>query len=66
MVGELIEHALGCGFDAILVSTFDRHEAACNLYRKLGFKEFARKPAMAFGQQMHQIDFEKTLSDHAL
>jgi GNAT superfamily N-acetyltransferase len=65
MIGELIEHSMDQGFEMILVSTFDRHDAACCLYKKLGFREQAREPAIAFGQKMRQIDFEKTLSNHS-
>ncbi|SFB82593.1 GNAT family N-acetyltransferase [Tropicimonas isoalkanivorans] len=64
MIEDLIGHAKTHDFEKILVSTFDRHEAACRLYRKLGFREMAKEPATAFGQLMFQIDFEKTLPDH--
>jgi len=65
MIEELIAHAKGQGFERIRVSTYDRHEAACRLYRALGFRERAREPAIAVGQQMRQIEFEKTLSDYS-
>jgi GNAT superfamily N-acetyltransferase len=65
MIGLLVEHAREQGFERILVSTFDRHEAACRLYRVLGFRAQTREPAIAFGQQMRQTDFEKVLSDHS-
>ncbi|RYH00820.1 GNAT family N-acetyltransferase [Salipiger sp. IMCC34102] len=65
MIEEVIAHAEAQGFERIRVSTYDRHEAACRLYRNLGFREQARKPALAFGQQMHQIEFEKTLPDYS-
>lgn len=65
MIAEVIAHAQTWGFDIIRVSTFDRHVAACRLYRALGFQVQKREPTIAFGQRMRQIDFEKVLTDHS-
>jgi len=65
MIEDVIAHGQERGFDAIRVSTFDRHAAACRLYRSLGFQEQNNEPALAFGQRMRQIDFEKLLPDHS-
>lgn len=65
MIEELIAHAKGQGFERVRVSTYDRHEAACRVYGELGFREQEREPTIAFGQQMHQIEFEKNLSDYS-
>lgn len=61
MIETVIAHAQAQGIGTIRVSTFDRHRAACGLYRAMGFDERARTPVAAFGQTRHQIDFEKTL-----
>lgn len=65
MIERVIAHAQIQGFDTIRASTYDRHVAACRLYRTLGFREKIREPALAFGQQMRQIDFERSLFYHS-
>ena len=65
LLEEIIDRARALGFEKVCVSTFDRHEAACGLYRTAGFREQIRAPAMSFGQEMRQIDFEKLLPDHS-
>jgi GNAT superfamily N-acetyltransferase len=62
MIERLIEHARTKDCNSVRVSTYDRHEAACHLYRRLGFRERKRAPEFKFGQWMRQIDFEKSLS----
>lgn len=61
MLDQIIQHAKLQGFDKIRVSTFDRHEVACRLYRQAGFQQVIGEPTLVFGQLLRQIDFEKKL-----
>jgi GNAT superfamily N-acetyltransferase len=62
MIESLIAHAAAHKFRSICVSTYDRHAAACRLYRALGFQQQKNEASFAFGQRMRQIDFVKSLS----
>lgn len=62
MLDRIRDHACRHAFNSIRVSTFDRHEAACRLYRIAGFRGIERDSAVAFGQNMRQIDFELDLT----
>ena len=62
LLDQVLNHACRHGFKHIRVSTFDRHEAACHLYRIAGFRGIERDSAVAFGQNMRQIDFELDLT----
>lgn len=62
LLQHVIAQASKNGFELIRVSTFDRHPEACRLYESFGFVGVATTPSNAFGQIMHQLDFELTLS----
>ena len=62
MLDAMIAHAAANGLERIRVSTFDRHLAACRLYRAAGFTQRVGKPSVAFGQELRQVDFEKDLA----
>lgn len=57
MIEMLKDHALKYGLDTLLVSTFDRHVAACILYAGAGFAAHTHQTRAHFGQNMAQIDF---------
>ena len=65
MLDRVLDHARRHGFASLRVSTFDRHEAACRLYRAAGFREAVGEPSIAFGQRMRQIDFEMRMADRS-
>lgn len=60
---ELLERCLQAaaplGFEAIRVSTFSVHEAACALYRKSGFEQERRSDCHMFGRDLVQLDFAR-------
>ena len=53
--------ARAAGFDAIHVSTYDRHVAACRLYAAAGFDETGQFPTRAHGQNMVERHFSRPL-----
>lgn len=65
MLRRLLFRARSNGVEMIRVSTFDRHQRACRLYRSLGFRVVADAPVDAFGQRMRQLDFEFDLANRA-
>lgn len=62
LLDSVISHAAEKGFETVLVSTFERHEAACQLYVKCGFNGIARPETEVFGQKLTQIDFALALA----
>jgi GNAT superfamily N-acetyltransferase len=62
MLAHATAEAQVLGFTALLVSTFDRHAAACALYHAAGFREIRQAPVRAFGHDLLQRDFRLDLA----
>ena len=60
LLNATLDHARRCGIGAIRVSTFESHPEACALYRSVGFHQSGRAPVHAFGQDLIQLDFERS------
>lgn len=65
MLESVLESGRAAGFSRIRVSTFDRHEAACGLYRSFGFHLSSDQPAEVFGRKMRRLDFQLDLPAEA-
>ena len=63
MLRSVLDDAKASGLRRVRVSTYDRHEAACRLYRSLGFRMESEADVRAFGLQMRQLDFEIEFAD---
>lgn len=61
MVQHLLQHAREAGFRQVVVSTFERHRAACALYRSRGFRLERAEAVAAFGHHLVKLDFRLEL-----
>ncbi|WP_371228796.1 GNAT family N-acetyltransferase [Roseovarius sp. 2305UL8-3] len=65
----LLSNAMGfardAGYQAMQVSTYSRHAAACALYQRVGFVLTDSKPARAFGHDMIEQSWQIALSEGA-
>jgi GNAT superfamily N-acetyltransferase len=65
MLKHAITQARSIGMATLVVSTFDRHAAACAIYRRAGFRETGRAEVQAFGHDLLKLDFRLDLDDAA-
>jgi GNAT superfamily N-acetyltransferase len=65
LLRRVVGHARETGAERVLVSTFDRHRAACQLYGAFGFQSRIGEPTEYFGHVMRQIDFTLDLAASA-
>jgi len=61
LLQAVLESAMRREFEAVRVSTFERHPEACRLYEKSDFKLGNAHQMTAFGNVMQQRDYELTI-----
>ncbi len=61
MLQQTLTQARANGLTRVRVSTFDRHNEACQLYKSFGFVQMTRFASTFFSQVMVQLDYEITL-----
>ncbi len=61
MLEHMLRQAREAGFGQIVVSTFERHRAACALYRSKGFRLEREEAVAAFGHHLVKLDFRLEL-----
>ncbi len=61
MLDHMLRRAREAGFGQVVVSTFERHRAACALYRSRGFRLEREEVVAAFGHQLVKLDFRLEL-----
>lgn len=58
MLQDCVNEARRAGLSRICVSTFDKHESACGLYRRFGFRLVDQTPTVMYGHPMNLMAFE--------
>jgi len=61
LLNVALTFARDAGYQTMQVSTYERHVAACQLYRRAGFTLVSSKPARVFGLDMVEQTWEFTL-----
>lgn len=61
LLDQVLQHARESGFSRVVVSTFDRHAAACALYHDRGFRSSSGEAVSGFGHQLVKLDFQLDL-----
>lgn len=61
MLEHTLRQAREAGFGQVVVSTFERHRAACALYRSRGFRLERKEAVAAFGHQLVKLDLRLEL-----
>ena len=61
MIRFCLAHAARVGFDAVEVATYTEHAEACAAYLALGFVRTDERPATAFGRELTEVRFRRTV-----